>query len=134
MVSVGAATPTSIFHTSGSQAGGVAVCTANTTLDATHFIVTFQAANGVTGTLPAKATCVGRIYHIINEISDGTTNCDGGPCQPNPLVITGNGSETINGETSVAVDMNSGQHSISLVNLGDEWAILGLYSQQEEGG
>ena len=134
LVSVGAATPTSIFHTSGSHAGGVAVCTADATLDDTHFIVTFQATDGVTGTLPAKAGCVGRIYHIINEIGDGTTNCDGGPCQPNPLVITGNGSETINGETNVAVDMNSGQHSISLVNLGDEWAILGLYSQSEEGG
>jgi len=133
LVSVGAATPTSIFHTSGSHAGGVAVCTTAATLDATQFVVTFRATDGVTGTLPAVATCPGRIYHIFNEISDGSTDCDGGPCQLNPLVIKGDGSENIMRGNTVAVDQNSGQHSISLVNLGSSWGILGLYAQAEEG-
>jgi hypothetical protein len=128
LVSVGAATPTSIFHTSGSHAGGVAVCTANATLDATHFVVVFQGTAGVTGTLPAVATCPGRIYHIFNKLDDGAGD------QPNPLIIKGNASENIEHANTLDLDMDQGNSSVSIVNLGSAWAILGLYSQSEEGG
>jgi hypothetical protein len=68
-----AAAPTSKLQVTGSIGASITTTTAALTLDATHFTVIANCTSGAVAlTLPAAATCTGRIYNITK--SDETTN------------------------------------------------------------
>jgi len=123
-VGIGTASPTSVLHVSGSQAGNYFGIANNThtpyALDETHHIVHYYGTGNVTIELPAVANCIGRIYHII-------TNCGGGVDE---VTINPNASETIKGAnvqagstTQLGIDGQDPQ-SITIVSTGDHWHIL----------
>jgi hypothetical protein len=67
------AAPTSKLQVTGSIGASITTTTAALTLDATHFTVIANCTSGAVAlSLPAAATCTGRIYYITK--SDETTN------------------------------------------------------------
>jgi hypothetical protein len=66
-VGIGTDTPTSTLSLSGSLSGFIRTVTVSTTLTATDFTVIKTGATGITFTLPAANTALGRIYNIVNN-------------------------------------------------------------------
>ncbi|MCZ2355831.1 MAG: hypothetical protein LC115_03910 [Bacteroidia bacterium] len=64
-VGIGTTSPTSSLHTVGSIAKSIVVSGGAITLDATHYTVIRTAAGAIT--LPAAASCPGRIYVLVNR-------------------------------------------------------------------
>lgn len=84
----------------------------NTTLDATHYTVLGDATGGaVTITLPAASTCTGRIYVIKKIDASG-----------NFVIADGNGSETIDGATTLP--LNNQWDSTMIQSNGTAWFVL----------
>jgi hypothetical protein len=90
----------------------VTTITSNATLTSSQTVVLCDASSGaITVTLPAASGNDGRHYHIKKIDSSG-----------NAVTIDGNGSETIDGETTQAVAVQ--YNSIQIVCDGSEWHIL----------
>ena len=120
---VGTSTPSSTLQVSGSRAANLTSFSTDTNLDETHCIVTFTGDTGVTGNLPAVDKCTGRIYHFFNQLDQGS----------NPLVIDGGSANVGTDGTTLAINPDEGNSSVSIVSNGSQWMIFGLY-QQSEGG
>jgi hypothetical protein len=105
------------LDTAASGTGGLGVLnvttiTSNATLTTSQTVVLCDASSGaITVTLPAASGNDGRHYHIKKIDSSG-----------NAVTIDGNGSETIDGETTQAIAVQ--YNSIQLVCDGSVWHIL----------
>lgn len=105
------------LDTAASGTGGLGVLnvttiTSNATLTTSQTVVLCDASSGaITVTLPAASGNDGRHYHIKKIDSSG-----------NAVTIDGNGSETVDGETTQAIAVQ--YNSIQLVCDGSVWHIL----------
>lgn len=88
--------------------------TANTTLNATHHTVIVNNTGTVTMTLPAAATCSGRMY-IIKKISAALNN----------VIIQGNGAELIDANNTLTI---ATQYSgVNIQSNGTSWYVLSVF-------
>lgn len=109
-VGVGTTSPVSGFDIQTSMGLSLTTITSATTLDNTHNVV-FCNTGAYIVTLPAAASNTGRVYKIKNIDTDG-----------DDITIDGNGSETINGATTYALeDYNQ---EITIVSHGSNWHII----------
>jgi hypothetical protein len=88
---------------------------ANYTLDATDYTVGFDCASNRTATLPDATTCAGRIYVIYQY----NTNIG-----LRYVTIDGNGSQTINGQTTVNLQYQDEFSSVMIQSNGSNWVII----------
>lgn len=89
----------------------VLICTSSATLTLANKLILANATNGtITLTLPAASTALGKVYKIKK-----TDNV-------NPVIIDGNGSETIDQETSYQI--NYRLQSVELACDGTEWYVM----------
>lgn len=96
----------------GAQSFPIATITGATTLDDSHYTVRCDATSaGFTVTLPAAASCSGRIYNI--KKVDGTSNI---------VTIDANGSETIDGDATIPLESQG--DCLSIQSNGTSWDIL----------
>jgi len=121
-VAIGAISPNSTFHVSGSQAGNY-TATSTTgasalSIDESHFIVNYTGNGNATFTLPNVSAITGRQYHVLH-------NCQG---VNDVLTVTGSGGQFLGtylggAQNSVTIEGNTPQ-SITIVSTGDNWFIL----------
>ena len=112
-VGVGTSSPTSSLHVVGSVTKSHTTKTANYTMTESDYTVLCDtSAGGFTISLPAASGCSGRIY-VIKKITgnSGTNN----------ITIDPNGSETIDGATTYALQCRS---SVMIQSNGANWWIL----------
>lgn len=111
-VGVGTDAPTSTFDVDGSMSVAVTTITTSTSIAASHHVVLVDASSAeVTVTLPAVATTTGRKYYI-KKIDSSSNN----------VVVDGQSSETIDGETTQTISLQ--YESLTIVNDGSEWFII----------
>jgi uncharacterized protein (TIGR02145 family) len=109
-VGVGTSTPTSTFDIQGSLGYKVNTITSATTLNGTHNVLLCN--NGpYTITLPAANLNTGRVYKIKNIDPQGDI-----------ITIDANGSETIEGELTYALQPY--KHSITIISDGANWHVI----------
>ena len=109
-VGVGTTDPKSIFEVQGSVGYKVSTITSATTLDNTYHVVLCN--NGVyTVTLPSASANAGRVYQIKNIDVQG-----------DDITIDGNGSETIDGDTTYV--LSAYKNSITIVSDGTNWNVI----------
>jgi hypothetical protein len=89
--------------------------TANYTLDATDYTVGFDCASNRTATLPDATTCAGRVYVIYQY----NTNIG-----LRYVTIDGNGSQTINGQTTVNLQYQDEFSSVMIQSNGSNWVVI----------
>jgi hypothetical protein len=88
---------------------------ANYTLDGTDYTVGFDCASNRTATLPDATTCAGRIYVIYQYNTNVGVRY---------VTLDGNGSQTINGLTTVSLQYNSDYSSVMIQSNGSNWVII----------
>ena len=76
-----------------------------------HTLLGNNTSGSITVTLPAVASSAGRVYHIKKISAAG-----------NDIVIDGNASETVDGETTYTLDIQ--YESVTLVCNGSAWFIV----------
>jgi hypothetical protein len=89
--------------------------TADYTLTATDYTVGFDCASNRTATLPDATTCQGRIYVIYQY----NTNIG-----LRYVTIDGNGSQTINGQTTLNLQYQDEFSSVMIQSNGSNWVII----------
>ena len=116
---VGLASPTSNFHSAGTNAyaitaGGSLITSSHTV--GTHSTMLYNASGGdITATLPAASGVSGRVYTFKLVTKGG-----------NDLIIASNGSETIDGSTS-NYTVDTEKEAITIQSDGVGWQIIGKY-------
>ena len=105
-VGIGTTGPTSKLHIVGSITYNYTTTAVDLTLDATHYLVNVTVASK-TITLPTAASITGRTYKIDNASAGNIT-------------VACTGAETINGETTQTVPLNS---CIEVYSNGANWRI-----------
>jgi hypothetical protein len=109
-VGVGTTDPKSTFEVQGSVGYKVSTITSSTTLDDTYNVVLCN--NGAyTVTLPSASANAGRVYQIKNIDAQG-----------DDITIDGNGSETIDGDTTYV--LSAYKNSITIVSDGTNWNVI----------
>jgi hypothetical protein len=88
---------------------------ANYTLDGTDYTVGFDCASNRTANLPDATTCAGRIYVIYQYNTNVGVRY---------VTLDGNGSQTINGLTTVSLQYNSDYSSVMIQSNGSNWVII----------
>jgi hypothetical protein len=88
---------------------------ANYTLDGTDYTVGFDCASNRTANLPDATTCAGRIYVIYQY----NTNIG-----LRYVTIDGNGSQTINGLTTVNLQYQDDFSSVMIQSNGSNWVVI----------
>jgi hypothetical protein len=88
---------------------------ANYTLDASDYTVGFDCASNRTANLPDATTCAGRIYVIYQY----NTNIG-----LRYVTIDGNGSQTINGLTTVNLQYQDDFSSVMIQSNGSNWVVI----------
>jgi len=89
--------------------------TENYTLDGTDYTVGFDCASNRTANLPDATTCAGRIYVIYQY----NTNIG-----LRYVTIDGNGSQTINGLTTVNLQYQDDFSSVMIQSNGSNWVVI----------
>jgi hypothetical protein len=89
--------------------------TADYTLNANDYTVGFDCASNRTATLPDATTCAGRIYVIYQY----NTNIG-----LRYVTIDGNGSQTINGQTTLNLQYQDEFSSVMIQSNGSNWVII----------
>ena len=89
--------------------------TANYTLDETDYTVGFDCASNRTANLPDATTCSGRIYVIYQYNTNVGLRY---------VTLDGNGSQTINGLTTVSLQYHSDYSSVMIQSNGSNWIII----------
>jgi hypothetical protein len=115
IASTGAATFSSSVSVGGSFATPHTTKSANYTLDATDYTVGFDCASNRTANLPDATTCAGRIYVIYQY----NTNIG-----LRYVTIDGNGSQTINGLTTVNLQYQDDFSSVMIQSNGSNWVVI----------
>jgi hypothetical protein len=87
----------------------------NYTLNGTDYTVGFDCASNRTATLPDATTCAGRIYVIYQY----NTNIG-----LRYVTIDGNGSQTINGQTTINLQYQDEFSSVMIQSNGSNWVII----------
>ena len=88
---------------------------ANYTLDATDYTVGFDCASNRTANLPDATTCAGRIYVIYQYNTNVGLRY---------VTLDGNGSQTIDGLTTVSLQYQSDYSSVMIQSNGSNWIII----------
>jgi hypothetical protein len=114
-VLIGTGSANSRLQVSGSFATPHVTKSANYTLDNTDYTVGFDCASNRTATLPDATTCAGRIYVIYQY----NTNIG-----LRYVTIDGNGSQTINGQTTVNLQYQDEFSSVMIQSNGSNWVII----------
>ncbi|NBT35347.1 MAG: hypothetical protein EBT03_07385 [Betaproteobacteria bacterium] len=100
----------STLQVAGSLALAITTVSTGTTLDATHYTVLCDTSGGgFTVTLPAAATCAGRVYVVKNKSTNTAT-------------VQGNGAETIDGSNTYA--LSTQWQSVTIQSDGTAWFVL----------
>jgi hypothetical protein len=114
-VLIGTGSANSKLQVAGSFATPHTTKSANYTLDATDYTVGFDCASNRTATLPDATTCAGRIYVIYQY----NTNIG-----LRYVTIDGNGSQTINGLTTVNLQYQDDFSSVMIQSNGSNWVVI----------
>jgi hypothetical protein len=115
-VGIGNTAPNSNLHVTGSVAKSHVTKSANYTLNATDYTVGFDCTGGDrTATLPDATTCTGRIYVIYQYNTGGALR---------GVLIDGNGSQTINGETLYYLKDYCAWTSVMIQSDGSNWIVI----------
>jgi hypothetical protein len=114
-VGIGTDSPKSRLQVSGSVALPHVTKSANYTLDNTDYTVGFDCASNRTATLPDATTCAGRIYVIYQY----NTNLG-----IRYVTLDGNGSQTINGLTTVNLQYYGDFSSVMIQSNGSNWVVI----------
>lgn len=112
---VNGTTPNSKFEVVGSNGRSITTVTGNTTIGEHHTILVNNSGS-VTITLPAAATCTGRIY-VIKKISAAA----------NDVIVDGAASETIDGNAA-GKTLTAQYSSMTIQCNGTTWFIISLYT------
>ena len=115
-VGIAAASPNSRLQVAGSFSLPHTTKSANYTLDATDYTVGFDCASNRTANLPDATTCAGRIY-VIYQYNTGTLGS-------RYVTLDGNGSQTINGFTTVSLQYYYDYSSLMIQSNGSNWIII----------
>jgi hypothetical protein len=100
---------------SGSFATPHTTKSANYTLTATDFTVGFDCASSRTANLPDATTCAGRIYVIYQYNTNNGARY---------VTLDGNGSQTINGLTTVNLQYYGDFSSVMIQSNGSNWVLI----------
>jgi hypothetical protein len=114
-VLIGTGSANSRLQVAGSFATPHTTKSANYTLDATDYTVGFDCASNRTANLPDATTCAGRIYVIYQY----NTNIG-----LRYVTIDGNGSQTINGLTTVNLQYQDDFSSVMIQSNGSNWVVI----------
>jgi hypothetical protein len=115
-VGIGNTAPNSNLHVTGSVAKSHVTKSANYTLNGGDYTVGFDCTGGDrTATLPDATTCTGRIYVIYQYNTGGALR---------GVLIDGNGSQTINGETLYYLKNYCEYTSAMIQSNGSNWIII----------
>ena len=112
---IGTGSANSRLQVAGSFATPHTTKSANYTLDATDYTVGFDCASNRTANLPDATTCAGRIYVIYQY----NTNIG-----LRYVTIDGNGSQTINGLTTVNLQYQDDFSSVMIQSNGSNWVVI----------
>lgn len=114
-VGVGTSTPTSKLTVSGSLALAISTITSAATLDKTHHTILADATSGaITVNLPAASTATGRIY-VVKKID----------VSGNHITIDGNGTETIDGGTTLVITTQN--DGVNIQSNGTAWFVISTF-------
>ena len=108
-------TPNSVLQVAGSVSFPHTTKSANYTLDATDYTVGFDCASSRTATLPDATTCAGRVYVIYQYNTNSGARF---------VTLDGNGSQTINGLTTVSLQYYEDYSSVMIQSNGSNWIII----------
>jgi hypothetical protein len=114
-VMIGTGSANSKLQVAGSFATPHTTKSANYTLDATDYTVGFDCASNRTANLPDATTCAGRIYVIYQY----NTNIG-----LRYVTIDGDGSQTINGLTTVNLQYQDDFSSVMIQSNGSNWVVI----------
>jgi hypothetical protein len=114
-VLIGTGSANSKLQVAGSFATPHTTKSANYTLDATDYTVGFDCASNRTANLPDATTCAGRIYVIYQYNTNTGTRY---------VTIDPNGSQTINGLTTVNFQSYGDFSSLMIQSTGSNWVII----------
>jgi hypothetical protein len=116
LVGINNTNPNSNLHVTGSVAKSHVTKSANYTLNATDYTVGFDCTGGDrTATLPDATTCTGRIYVVYQYNTGGALR---------GVLIDGNGSQTINGETLYYLKDYCAWTSVMIQSDGSNWIVI----------
>jgi hypothetical protein len=116
LVGINNTNPNSNLHVTGSVAKSHVTKSANYTLNGGDYTVGFDCTGGDrTATLPDATTCTGRIYVIYQYNTGGSAR---------GVLIDGNGSQTINGETLYYLKNYCEYTSAMIQSNGSNWIII----------
>jgi len=115
-VGINQLSPNSRLQVSGSLALPHVTKSANYTLDASDYTVGFDCASNRTANLPDATTCAGRIY-VIYQYNTGNLG-------QRYVTLDGNGSQTIDGLTTVSLQYYYDYSSLMIQSNGSNWIII----------
>jgi hypothetical protein len=107
--------PNSTLQVQGSFSTPHTTKSANYTLDATDYTVGFDCASNRTANLPDATTCAGRIYVIYQYNTNNGARY---------VTLDGNGSQTINGLTTVNLQYYGDFSSVMIQSNGSNWVVI----------
>jgi hypothetical protein len=105
------------FEPSTPRSAKVTSTSTNLTLDSTHNVVLCTNTSDITITLPAASGCTDRAYYIKKTGASSTY------ANSRKVTVDGNGSETIDGATTVILEVQ--YDAIRIVSDGSNWNIIG---------
>jgi len=114
-VRIAAGSSNSRLQVNGSFALPHTTKSANYTLSDSDYTVGFDCASNRTANLPDATTCAGRIYVIYQYNTNVGVRY---------VTLDGNGSQTINGLTTISLQYNSDYSSVMIQSNGSNWVII----------